>query len=999
MAHDIFISYASEDKNIADAVCAKLEEREIRCWIAPRDILPGANWGESIVDAISDCKIMVFVFSSNSNRSQHVFHEIERAVDKEVTIIPFRVENVLPSKTIEFFISAKHWLDAITPPLEKHLKTLADKVSQVIVDPRQPPPPPPVRMKSRLKPVLAIVAVLLIAVGAIWLVPGGSREDKIPVAESTKSPGETPPETPPGMEIPEDSQPPKREGKTEKIDTPTPPQEPPRTPEVSQKDVEPNESRIDANRILVDGAVSGEIGKEKDKEDWFQVSIPENGLFHFNLENLHKPGVQNGNINHVFLWDDGQIPMTGTAGWVGPEASQSISPVSVSRGQSCYIQIKPYDDKCSAPYTLGCTFKAMDRLDVGEPNQSKNRAHLLSPDDSKDALVGYGGDSCDWYKIVMPSDGLFHFSFKNRHESRVQFGNIKQVFLWGDGDKPLTWTAGWFGPGSSQAISPVSVSRGQSCYIQIKPYDDKCSAPYTLGCTFKALDKVDAGEPNQSKNGANEMSPNTSKNALIGYGGDTEDWYKIVMPSNGLFHFSFENLHKSGVQHGNINQVLLWGDGEKPIAWTAGWFGPGSSQSISPVSVSRGQSYCIQIKPLDDNFSAPYTLGCTFKAQEKSDKVEPNQSKNKAHELNPNDNMNALIGYGGDSEDWYKIVMPSNGLFHFTFNNQHESGIQNGNINQVFLWGDGDKPLTWTAGWIGPGASQSIAPVSVSRGQSCYIQIKPLDGNCSAPYTLGCTFKALDRPDEGEPNQSKNKAQELNPNGRMNALIGYGGDTEDWFKIVIPSNGLFHFTFKNRHELGVQHGNINHVFLWDNGGKLLISSAGWFGPEANQTIPSVSVARGREYYIQIKPLDGKCSAPYTLECAFKPLSIPDAGEPNQDRNSAHVVNPNDDVVALIGFGNDQEDWYRIEMPSNGTFHFVFKNLHERDVWQGQINSVLLLDKNGKPLAATHGFNPGNSHTCTARTVTKGEVFYIQVKPLSATCSAPYEIDMNLSPSK
>ena len=871
MAHDIFISYASEDKNIADAVCAKLEEREIRCWIAPRDILPGANWGESIVDAISDCKIMVFVFSSNSNRSQHVFHEIERAVDKEVTIIPFRVENVLPSKTIEFFISAKHWLDAITPPLEKHLKTLADKVSQVIVDPRQPPPPPPVRMKSRLKPVLAIVAVLLIAVGAIWLVPGGSREDKIPVAESTKSPGETPPETPPGMEIPEDSQPPKREGKTEKIDTPTPPQEPPRTPEVSQKDVEPNESRIDANRILVDGAVSGEIGKEKDKEDWFQVSIPENGLFHFNLENLHKPGVQNGNINHVFLWDDGQIPMTGTAGWVGPEASQSIS--------------------------------------------------------------------------------------------------------------------------------PVSVSRGQSCYIQIKPYDDKCSAPYTLGCTFKALDKVDAGEPNQSKNGANEMSPNTSKNALIGYGGDTEDWYKIVMPSNGLFHFSFENLHKSGVQHGNINQVLLWGDGEKPIAWTAGWFGPGSSQSISPVSVSRGQSYCIQIKPLDDNFSAPYTLGCTFKAQEKSDKVEPNQSKNKAHELNPNDNMNALIGYGGDSEDWYKIVMPSNGLFHFTFNNQHESGIQNGNINQVFLWGDGDKPLTWTAGWIGPGASQSIAPVFVSRGQSCYIQIKPLDGNCSAPYTLGCTFKALDRPDEGEPNQSKNKAQELNPNGRMNALIGYGGDTEDWFKIVIPSNGLFHFTFKNRHELGVQHGNINHVFLWDNGGKLLISSAGWFGPEANQTIPSVSVARGREYYIQIKPLDGKCSAPYTLECAFKPLSIPDAGEPNQDRNSAHVVNPNDDVVALIGFGNDQEDWYRIEMPSNGTFHFVFKNLHERDVWQGQINSVLLLDKNGKPLAATHGFNPGNSHTCTARTVTKGEVFYIQVKPLSATCSAPYEIDMNLSPSK
>jgi TIR domain len=47
MAHDVFISYSSKDKTIADAVLAKLEERGLRCWIASRDIIPGSNWGHA----------------------------------------------------------------------------------------------------------------------------------------------------------------------------------------------------------------------------------------------------------------------------------------------------------------------------------------------------------------------------------------------------------------------------------------------------------------------------------------------------------------------------------------------------------------------------------------------------------------------------------------------------------------------------------------------------------------------------------------------------------------------------------------------------------------------------------------------------------------------------------------------------------------------------------------------------------------------------------------
>jgi tetratricopeptide (TPR) repeat protein len=125
MAHDVFISYSNKDKPTADAVCASLEVNGIRCWIAPRDIIPGTDWGESIIDAIHDARVMLLIFSSNSNTSPQIKREIERAVNKGIPVIPFRIEDVMPSKTLEYFISTQHWLDALSPPLEKHLQNLA----------------------------------------------------------------------------------------------------------------------------------------------------------------------------------------------------------------------------------------------------------------------------------------------------------------------------------------------------------------------------------------------------------------------------------------------------------------------------------------------------------------------------------------------------------------------------------------------------------------------------------------------------------------------------------------------------------------------------------------------------------------------------------------------------------------------------------------------------------------------------------------------------------
>jgi hypothetical protein len=132
MAHDVFISYASEDKTVADAVCAMLESHRVRCWIAPRDVLPGVSYGEAIIDAIRGCRVMVLVFSSKANTSPHIPKEVERAVSAGAAVLPFRIEDVMPAKSLDYFIGSVHWLDALTPPLEHHIERLAQNVQTLL---------------------------------------------------------------------------------------------------------------------------------------------------------------------------------------------------------------------------------------------------------------------------------------------------------------------------------------------------------------------------------------------------------------------------------------------------------------------------------------------------------------------------------------------------------------------------------------------------------------------------------------------------------------------------------------------------------------------------------------------------------------------------------------------------------------------------------------------------------------------------------------------------
>lgn len=174
----IFISYSSKDDRTAGLLCSTLESQGFNCWIAPRDILSGTDWSAAIIDGISRCKIMVLVFSGYSNESPQVRREVERAVNKGLVIVPFRIENIPMGKSLEYFLSTSHWLDATTLPLDPHIERLSQSIHSLLrvpgstlaqarnVPATSAPKPRKVRLRVIAGVSFALLMIVLLAV--LW---------------------------------------------------------------------------------------------------------------------------------------------------------------------------------------------------------------------------------------------------------------------------------------------------------------------------------------------------------------------------------------------------------------------------------------------------------------------------------------------------------------------------------------------------------------------------------------------------------------------------------------------------------------------------------------------------------------------------------------------------------------------------------------------------------------------------------------------------------------
>jgi TIR domain-containing protein len=127
--HDIFICFSSKDEATAREVVDSLEARGRKCWVSSRDVAPGQNYQEAIVEAIGASKVLVFLFSDFSSKSEEVNKELSLAGSRGATVIPLRLSPVLPTGALRYELATRQWID-IFPDRKAAFDRLAEAVTK-----------------------------------------------------------------------------------------------------------------------------------------------------------------------------------------------------------------------------------------------------------------------------------------------------------------------------------------------------------------------------------------------------------------------------------------------------------------------------------------------------------------------------------------------------------------------------------------------------------------------------------------------------------------------------------------------------------------------------------------------------------------------------------------------------------------------------------------------------------------------------------------------------
>jgi hypothetical protein len=169
--------------------------------MAPRDVVPGRNYGAEIMDALESVVALVLVLSANSNNSKHVSKEVERAVSRGKAIFPVRIRDVQPSGALELFTAGLQWVDAWVPPIEHKIDHLAGAIHALTGGPSAVSEPerkdtgpsgsPPIKSAIKLsgKQMAAIAAAVVIGVVAfLWQAKRGNQPGSIKIPPTSTSP-------------------------------------------------------------------------------------------------------------------------------------------------------------------------------------------------------------------------------------------------------------------------------------------------------------------------------------------------------------------------------------------------------------------------------------------------------------------------------------------------------------------------------------------------------------------------------------------------------------------------------------------------------------------------------------------------------------------------------------------------------------------------------------------------------------------------------------------
>lgn len=128
-----FISYKTDDLQVALQVKEQLAEKGISCWMAPDSIPGGSSYAQEIPKAIRGCSAFILILSEATQSSRFVPKEIDLAINLDKPILPFMIENFELRDEFSFYLSNINRYPAYQSK-EKCIGLIADRINEILYE-------------------------------------------------------------------------------------------------------------------------------------------------------------------------------------------------------------------------------------------------------------------------------------------------------------------------------------------------------------------------------------------------------------------------------------------------------------------------------------------------------------------------------------------------------------------------------------------------------------------------------------------------------------------------------------------------------------------------------------------------------------------------------------------------------------------------------------------------------------------------------------------------
>jgi len=380
---------------------------------------------------------------------------------------------------------------------------------------------------------------------------------------------------------------------------------------------------------------------------------------------------------------------------------------------------------------------------------------------------------------------------------------------------------------------------------------------------------------------------------------------------------------------------------------------------------------------------------------------ESEQDDGPAHatKIPPNTVIEADVGHQTDRTDWYRLDFNEPGTLCVRLENTAAEGGTR--ILGPYTVYDEKQRRAYRGSVHGLRPSQSTESplISVRPEAPCFLEVTAKKESEAANYRLESRFHPLAWTDTVESNNTRENAQFIPANCGLTALIGYDNDPEDWYCIEMEANGELRIMIDNLHKIGCEAGNLSSMKITDDHQTPLEQFA-QHGVQPGQRVESrlVAVSTASRYYVRVAPKSKQASAPYRFNSSFTPLQTRDTREPNGNRGKAQEIKPNEGIIATVGFEGDREDWYRMQLPADGTLRLSIANTHPAGIVNGKLKPVSILDRRRKEMGriGIHGIQPTGTVKSAPISLSGKATYYVRIGAVSSH-ALPYHLETTFAP--